>query len=57
MITSNTTINQLVNIQKNSIMFLISLVEDIMDLSRFSFDAFDLNYDWLSYDEVIDEVF
>ena len=36
---------------------MLSLVEDILDLSKFQFDKFDLNYSWFGIDEVITEVF
>eukprot|EP00347_Sterkiella_histriomuscorum_P023280 403335252 len=44
-------------IQKSSIQFLINIVEDIMDMSKFEFGQFQLSFSWFSFNEIVDEIF
>eukprot|EP00347_Sterkiella_histriomuscorum_P009997 403339079 len=44
-------------IQKSSIQFLINIVEDIMDMSKFQFGQFTINSTWFNFNEVVDEIF
>ena len=43
--------------QKNSCLFIASLVEDILDLSRIEFNSFELNNSQFNPKEVVDEVY
>ena len=55
--SKDTQISSILSLQKNSILFLLSLVEDIMDFSKFQLNSFDLNSTWFKLDDVINEVF
>lgn len=43
--------------QENSCHFMINLIEDILDLSRFEFNKFELNNSWFYIIDLIEEVF
>ncbi len=43
------------NLQRGSILFLMSLVEDILDLSKIQISKFDLNFSWFSFHQMVDE--
>ena len=42
--------------QKTSADFMIILIEDILDYSKMKFGKFDLNLNWFSLNEVVEEV-
>lgn len=42
--------------QKNSIKFLMNLVEDIIDMARFQYSKFTIEESWFSFDQILNEV-
>jgi signal transduction histidine kinase len=42
--------------QKASCHFMMNLVEDILDLSRFEFNKFELNNSWFKINDLLEEV-
>lgn len=42
--------------QYDSALFMINLIDDILDLSRIAFDKFEKQLDWFSIGNVLDEV-
>ena len=47
----------ILKLQRNSCMFISSLVEDILDLSRIEFQSFELSYSQFPVKSVIDDIF
>ena len=48
--------SKVLQMQKHSILFLINLVEDIIDMTRLQFSKFVINESWFNFDQVINEV-
>ena len=55
MLKTDVDIQNSVNLQRGSIMFLMSLVEDILDLSKIQISKFDLNLTWFSFHDLVYE--
>ncbi|CDW82762.1 multi-sensor hybrid histidine kinase [Stylonychia lemnae] len=53
----NQQIHKSLLIQKSSIQFLINIVEDILDLSKFQLGNFQLSNSWFSFHQVVEEIF
>ncbi|CDW78418.1 multi-sensor hybrid histidine kinase [Stylonychia lemnae] len=51
------SLKKVLMIQKGSIQFLINIVEDIMDLSRFQLGQFSLNQEQFEFDDIVEEIF
>ena len=48
-------ISNSLSLQRSSILFLMSLVEDILDLSKIQISKFDLTQSWFSFHELVSE--
>jgi K+-sensing histidine kinase KdpD len=47
---------EILKMQKNGCLFMVSLIEDILDFARIQYDKFDLILSWFTIGEIITEV-
>ena len=53
MLQSNSTAQKTLKLQRNSCLFLLNLIEDVLDLSKIQFDKFEVQNTWFSLQSVV----